>query len=704
MEDIENLVIIWIGSAPEEFQSTFIFTKQFHSIHSYEDYMKTSGKNNRIYLILDNTSNTDISPLVNYPQIISFYLFNTKSNIDHKKMRGSFKGNTSLFQKIHNDIRSYYRNFSAPWGVFDWPTTQTSLNELSDDNDNVLFVWGQILLDILYKLPSSDDEQAKEEWLSECRRVYANDKSTIGIERINKFEREYCSDDATKWYSDNGFAYRLLNQALRTKNIDIIYKCRFMLREIYQQLVKLQKDQRKNEIFITTVYRGQEITEKELEKLRRNKEQLISTNTFLSTSIDSEVAKWFLDNDARSSSDKHWIIFTITVEPEVSLPSIFAYIGEKKLTTKPDEMEVLFAPGAVFRTETVPIQAEKDHIWRMNLHLAQNDQCLELNKFIDEIQKKHSHSPNSLYTLASVLAEMGQTNSALLFYRMLIQQSSYNNKLPEYDLLALFSNIGSLWFDIGNYYEAIRFYEKVINLIRTCYPFDVFCWVRVLSHMGSTYMELGNYKRARYFLDCALLYIEYFPQQRFDIHAHLYNNMGRLEQNEKNFDTSLTYFKKSIDIIDNHLPDEKKYLISVRLNIASVYQEQENYDLAIEKYEQIIKICEKTLPSENTPLIKTYSSMSLCYSNQGKFDKAHDYIKKSIKLAVAQKPLNYDIMATCYNVYAVYYDSKKEYVQALEQAKLSLEYAKQANLSNDHPVMELYQKVFEDIKTSIENV
>jgi len=71
-----------------------------------------------------------------------------------------------------------------------------------------------------------------------------------------------------------------------------------------------------------------------------------------------------------------------------------------------------------------------------------------MNRFMEETRKKHSHYLNSLFTLASVLAEMGQTRSALLFYRMLIQQSNSNSKLPEYDLTALFSDIGSLYYDI----------------------------------------------------------------------------------------------------------------------------------------------------------------------------------------------------------------------------------------------------------------
>lgn len=188
------------------------------------------------------------------------YLFKTMLNIEHLKLRGSFVESSGLFTRIQNDIRFDYRNFASPWNVFDNTSTETSLNELSVDNAS--FIWNQILLDILYKIPASDDKQAKDEWLVECRRAYSDDPQQH--ERINKFEREFCLDDATKWYSDTGFVYRLLNQALRTRKIDVIYKCRFMLRQLYQKLAKVHEEQIKKDWPIETVYRGQEITADEL--------------------------------------------------------------------------------------------------------------------------------------------------------------------------------------------------------------------------------------------------------------------------------------------------------------------------------------------------------------------------------------------------------------------------------------------------------
>jgi hypothetical protein len=47
------------------------------------------------------------------------------------------------------------------------------------------------------------------------------------------------------WYTRDSFLYRVVNMALRSKNIVIIWKFRFIIQDIYQQLEALHEKQRK---------------------------------------------------------------------------------------------------------------------------------------------------------------------------------------------------------------------------------------------------------------------------------------------------------------------------------------------------------------------------------------------------------------------------------------------------------------------------
>jgi hypothetical protein len=65
---------------------------------------------------------------------------------------------------------------------------------------------------------------------------------------IEEFAQEYDSSKAIYWYTKDSFVYRDINMALRTDNILIIYKFRFIIQDIYRQLKTLYEQQKKTSI------------------------------------------------------------------------------------------------------------------------------------------------------------------------------------------------------------------------------------------------------------------------------------------------------------------------------------------------------------------------------------------------------------------------------------------------------------------------
>lgn len=61
--------------------------------------------------------------------------------------------------------------------------------------------------------------------LDASREYYRDNRSEL--ERINQFERTYRCEDAIQWYTKNSFVYRLINKALRTKDIEQLYIIRY---------------------------------------------------------------------------------------------------------------------------------------------------------------------------------------------------------------------------------------------------------------------------------------------------------------------------------------------------------------------------------------------------------------------------------------------------------------------------------------------
>lgn len=75
-----------------------------------------------------------------------------------------------------------------------------------------------------------------------------------------KFEHNYNSDHAIRWYTKSCFLFRVLNQTLRVKNIEALYTFRSFINDLSTSLEASDVD--KN---IKRVYRGARINKDEIE-------------------------------------------------------------------------------------------------------------------------------------------------------------------------------------------------------------------------------------------------------------------------------------------------------------------------------------------------------------------------------------------------------------------------------------------------------
>ena len=75
-----------------------------------------------------------------------------------------------------------------------------------------------LFVDMMLRL--DQNEFARDELLQVCRKYYSKDP--IELKKIDEFDHVYHAKDAIKWYTNDGFLYRLINHSLRMENIDVI--------------------------------------------------------------------------------------------------------------------------------------------------------------------------------------------------------------------------------------------------------------------------------------------------------------------------------------------------------------------------------------------------------------------------------------------------------------------------------------------------
>ncbi|CAF1551476.1 unnamed protein product, partial [Adineta steineri] len=371
------------------------------------------------FVITSGSLGQDLLPKIHgMPQLDAIYIFcGNKSR--HEGWTQSWK----KIKGVHTNIKDICQALQVAVKQCNQDTIAVSflaVNEMaSTSNLNQLeptFMYTQlfkeVLLDIKY------DPKATKDLAVCCREVFAG--NSIELQVIDEFERDYRPEKAIWWYTRECFTYKMLNQALRMMDADIIINMGFFLRDVHQQIQQLHEQQvssYERKPFI--VYRGQGLMKLDFEKLQKAKGGLMSFNNFLSTSKNDQVSLRFA-RDAAAEVNKVGILFIMSIDPCLkSTP--FACITELSYFEAQEE-EILFSMHTVFRVSAIKQMDKKNQLYQVELQLTSDDDQ-QLRSLTDQIRKE-AGCGTGWQRLGNLLLKSGQFNKAEELYNVLLEQTS----------------------------------------------------------------------------------------------------------------------------------------------------------------------------------------------------------------------------------------------------------------------------------------
>ena len=195
--------------------------------------------------------------------------------------------------------------------------------------------------------------------IEEFRRIYQNNETVLT--EIDLLEENYSSTNAIQLYTRDSFICRTINQIVRSGDVNLMFKIRHILNDIYLHLKQSYVQIHSSyyyppyEIF----YRGQMISNDELNYFKENQGNIISMKTFLSTTTSMQIAlmyagKYFENSDLTS------VIFTIERNSALQTRP---YTNISAYSLFPDEEEILFALGSFFRIGNIRVMPDDEHIF-----------------------------------------------------------------------------------------------------------------------------------------------------------------------------------------------------------------------------------------------------------------------------------------------------------------------------------------------------
>lgn len=258
--NLESSTLIWLTNKPDEtklnqLRNVIDYVRTFDDVHVCNDYIEQILDQDQIYVITDKPYTSTRAKVYQYQNDENF-----AQAVD------------SLQADESTDINALGINIFK----------QSTHSQLNSE-----FLWFQRILGVL--LDDDDHDKAKKNLLDAYKRYFEGNRRKE--EKVQLFENTYRSEDALQWYTKECFFFEVLNKALRTQDIDVLFSLRFFLRDMYNQLkIEYQRTPLKTDL---TIYRGQIISPVELQTIRDNVGQLISLNSFISTTHDEEIAKGF---------------------------------------------------------------------------------------------------------------------------------------------------------------------------------------------------------------------------------------------------------------------------------------------------------------------------------------------------------------------------------------------------------------------------
>ena len=496
---------------------------------------------------------------------------------------------------------------------------------------NGQFLHSQLLIDALVRMkPTSTD---KNELISVCEKEYENNPSELSI--LNEFARDYVSDRSLWWYTRESFLYRLMNKALRVQNIDLLFLFRFFIRDIRNEL------ERHRCTSIVRLYRGQLIVNEELQTLKNSLGQLISINSFLSTSTNRQLALSFLQS-ATKTDDLQRILFEIDADPRVNETKPFANITS--FSFFPGEDEVLMMLGSIFRL--VHLDCDKDDIWIMRLTLCGDDDH-DMKDILDYLKARLEAGETSLYSFGQVLRDMGKYDAAEKYMHRFLNGLPRNHR----DVANGCHALGVITDEKGDYQSSLQWHQKSLDM-----------WMKILKandpNLGDAhnciavvYRRLGQHQQALQSYEKALkIFRQAYGNDHLKI-AMCFNNLGVVYYEDKNYSKAFEYYQKALAIWQKDLPANHSHLGAAYNNIGEVRRHLGQYDQALEDHRLSLTIYEKSLPSEHPLIATAFENMGLVYEQKGDLQQARSYLEKAaVIFNQTLPPTNPDVIRIQQNI------------------------------------------------------
>ena len=261
--------------------------------------------------------------------------------------------------------------------------------------------------------------------------------------------------------------------------------------------------------------------------------------------------------------------------------------------------------------------------------------------------------------LALVYSQMGQIDSAILYYEKNISIISSVQGENSPLLSSVYINLSNLYLSLGKYAEAIEMKNKIIEIVAITGVENTPEIGEAYSGLGNAYILKGEYKIAEDFLlKSNEIFLNIYGKDNIKV-ASNYINLGNIYNNTANYDFALQYYYLATKIIEEYYPLNPE-LSGLYNNIGLVCKKQGNYQNAKIFFNKalVIKQSSDNQMSHHSAVI--FSNLGSVYREQKDIPNAMLNFRKSINIFInLYGNHNPNLVNPFLNIANIYYESEE---------------------------------------------
>ncbi|MBH0328791.1 hypothetical protein ABH14_03100 [Brevibacillus brevis] len=224
---------------------------------------------------------------------------------------------------------------------------------------------------------------------------------------------------------------------------------------------------------------------------------------------------------------------------------------------------------------------------------------------------------------------------------------SHTNKNDDQTLARLLISMGNLYYVLGKTEDSIEYYNKALE----CKDLHVNTIVSIWNHLVGAFLIKGRFEDAK---ENAYLAYQCYQEQgselEFEIIINIFNNLGRVLENESDYQAAEEYYEYLISLLCSVGNTDKPSLASVYNNVGMLNLTIGSAEKAIHYFNLAIEIDENWLTAEHPNLARDYNNLGLAYYSTRDFHRARRYLSKALRIQKKLFTEGYYIATTLSNL------------------------------------------------------